>query len=143
MSGWTVMGRSGPLGRDLEEDAARELARVSGADLVMPGGEPAPREIPAGKILLAEFGDDVNDSNRAQRTVLYDRYVESKRRTYRLVSVSAGFEPAGAVAKWTNGYYAVLYEMGGARHGQQFPRTAEGLEAAEARFALWTAEDGA
>lgn len=96
---------------------------------------PAPREIPEGKILLCEYSD-VNDSNRAQLEVLEERHVPSKRRTYRLVRCSAGFTTAGSVARWTNGYYAVWFELQGARHGQQFKT----LEEARERFELWAAD---
>jgi hypothetical protein len=82
--------------------------------------EPAKREIPAGKVLLTE---DVDDSNRARVSVLEERTAAG--RTYRLVRSSPGFEPAGSCARWTNGYFAIRFEVGGAIHGRQFKTETE------------------
>ncbi len=35
----------------------------------------------------------------------------------RLVSRTAGYEPAGSLARWTDGGFSVLFDMGGAQHG--------------------------
>jgi hypothetical protein len=52
--------------------------------------------------------------------------------------VSAGFEPAGSVARWTNGYYAVRwYAPDGTRHGKQTKTLSEALELAQE----WRAND--
>lgn len=77
---------------------------------------PEPREIPAGKILLSEYAD-VDDTNRARHAEL--ETVRTPLRELRISHTSAGFEPAGSVARWTNGYYAVRWYAGdGSRHGQ-------------------------
>jgi len=34
--------------------------------------------------------------------------------------VTAGWHAAGSMMRWTNGHYAVHFEMGGAQHGRQY-----------------------
>jgi hypothetical protein len=52
---------------------------------------------------------------------------------YQLVSATAGYEPAGSMARWTNGYYGVWFHVDGARNGRRM------LDATEARelFEAW------
>lgn len=66
---------------------------------------------------LAEYGQ-IKDAPRSKVTVIDRRYVESKRREYRLEHGTAGYEPAGSIARWTDEYWAVRFDLDGARHGQ-------------------------
>lgn len=43
---------------------------------------------------------------------------------YTLHHATAGYEPAGSMARWTKEYYAVVFTLDGAEHGQRF-RTAQ------------------
>lgn len=78
---------------------------------------PETREIPAGRTLLAEYGD-VAESDLARVETLETREVHG--REYRLIHSSPGFECAGSVMRWTNGYWGIRFESGGAIQGRQF-----------------------
>ena len=84
------------------------------------GRNPARRDVPPGKILLAEYGS-YPPEDRAQARVIAEGHSEKVRSTVKLVEVSPGWEMAGSVARWTNGYFAVWWwESSGTRHGQQY-----------------------
>ena len=57
---------------------------------------------------LAEY-KDVNSSNRSSITTLHKSYSSKVRADVSLVHASSGYEPAGSVARWTDGYYAVRW----------------------------------
>jgi hypothetical protein len=57
-------------------------------------------------------------------------------RTVQLVHATAGWEPAGSMARWTDGFYAVWFEMNGARNGQRYRTEPE----ARTHFARLTEE---
>jgi len=40
--------------------------------------------------------------------------------TVRLVRSTPGYEPAGSMARWTDGYWGVRYELDNAIHGHRF-----------------------
>src|SRR5690348_7658146 len=92
---------------------------------------PAAREIPAGKILLAEYGE-LNETNKAQVTILDT--VEGDRKTYSLIHSTPGFESAGSCARWTNGYYAVRIKQ---RDGSIGGRCFKTLHEAQAMLDKW------
>ncbi len=93
---------------------------------------PEMREIPAGKILLAECGD-VDESTRAQ-TEIVERILVANR-CYLLVHSSPGFELAGSCMRWTNGYWAVRFMANDAWQGRQFKTEAE----ARSLLEVWVA----
>jgi hypothetical protein len=95
---------------------------------------PAPRDIPAGKILITEgpSGDQASI-----REVIKSAYCEhvAIRAKVRLVWSSPGFEPAGSVARWTNGFWAVLWEdRSGSTQGRRYEATDEGEAEARAHY---------
>ncbi|HJU16778.1 MAG TPA: hypothetical protein VJ770_09945 [Stellaceae bacterium] len=114
----------------------------------MTGNHSAPREIPPGKILLAECGDPVVTESRAHREIVEQAPPRaglpgrgSIHGNIRLVWSSPGFEIAGSVMLWTNGYWAVWYAMAnGTRHGQRYRPDAEGEVKARAHFRRLTTE---
>jgi len=100
--------------------------------------EPQPREIPAGKILLADYGT-YDKSECSIRTNLATGTKNGRECT--LYRNSPGFERAGSVARWTNGAYGVQFWMDNSTHGRMFSLTDEGLAKARELFAAWTMED--
>jgi hypothetical protein len=84
-------------------------------------------------VKLAEYGD-LKDGDHATVTVLR----RAKPCAYKLPrvaeivleSVTAGFECAGSVARWTEGYFAVRWHDHGAGQGRRYRALAE----AEAHF---------
>lgn len=72
-------------------------------------GAPEPRDIPAGKILLAEYGE-LNESNRARVAVLATKFSPIARADVRLIHYTAGFAEAGSAASWQNGGYRVNWQ---------------------------------
>jgi hypothetical protein len=68
---------------------------------------------------LAEYRD-VNDSNRARGTILREAFSKKVNTCVRLIAVTEGWEPAGSVARWTDGYFAVRFERDGATNGQRY-----------------------
>lgn len=80
---------------------------------------------------IAEYGQ-IKDQPRSTHTVLDMR--TSRGREYKLVSATAGWEPAGSVARWTDAFYAVWFMANGSRNGQRFVTEAE----ARATFEKWT-----
>jgi hypothetical protein len=109
---------------------------------------PAPREIPPGKILLAECGDPAVSENRTIREIVEEALPRpgmsgrgSIHGNIRLVWSSPGFEIAGSVMIWTNGYWAVWYSrVDGTCHGRRYRPDAEGEAKAHAHFRQLTAE---
>ena len=97
--------------------------------------EPSPRTIPPGKIMLAEYGE-LNDTNRAIVSLLASAYSARIRGDVQLVRSSPGFETAGSCARWTNGFYAVWFYVGGSRNGRQYRLDDE--TSARAHFARLT-----
>jgi hypothetical protein len=97
---------------------------------------PEPREIPAGKVLLAEYAE-VNESNSARTEVMASGKHARLGMEVKLIYSTPGFEPAGSCARWTNGYWAVRFQLEGATHGQRY-KPADEAEARE-HFARMTA----
>ena len=62
-------------------------------------------------------------------------------REINLVDSSKGWEVAGSMARWTDGYYCVRWHIDGAQHGRKFVKTSRGLESARALFQKRTAHD--
>lgn len=84
------------------------------------------REIPAGKVLVAEYGEIGPDEPMVKEMTL-----ETKtgwgRREVRLVARYAGWAIAGSMLRWDNGCYAVSWEMDGADHGVSYRTFDEAL----------------
>lgn len=69
---------------------------------------------------LAEYRD-VTDATRSVRTLLDAVWSPRHHATVRLESQSAGWTPAGAVARWTDSGYGVRWQApDGAWHGRRF-----------------------
>lgn len=83
------------------------------------------REIPPGKVLLAQPGSDPKPM--ADRTVL-DRFVRGDGIEVRLEAVTAGWAVAGSTMRWDNGYFGVFWMIDGNRHGQRFERFDEAAD---------------
>lgn len=77
------------------------------------------RDIPAGKVLVAEYRDIGPDERRPIETVL-DTKTGWGRTPVRLVARTAGWAIAGSMLRWDNGSYAVLWEIDGSRHGSRY-----------------------
>lgn len=84
------------------------------------------RVIPAGKVLLAEYGQ-VDGERRPERTVL-DRKTGWGRVDVELVAVTAGWAIAGSMLRWDNGHFGVFYWLDGAKHGSRHKTLAAALE---------------
>lgn len=100
---------------------------------------PAPRDIPAGKVLLSEYRDARREDMAVVETkdTRYSAH-PAIRSTVHLVRSSPGWEIAGSMLRWTNGYYGVLYTAtDGATHGRRF--LYEDEDKARSLFAEWTA----
>jgi hypothetical protein len=82
---------------------------------------------------LAEYRD-VNDGNRSKSSILNHANPNKVRSTVYLRYVAHGYEPAGSVARWTDGYYSVRFLLDSAFHGQRYALTKTGLEQAQAHF---------
>jgi hypothetical protein len=68
---------------------------------------------------LAEYSE-VNDTNRARHTILREAFSTKVKTDVRLVAVTEGWEPAGSVARWTDGYFAVQFNRLGGIHGARY-----------------------
>ena len=100
---------------------------------------PAPRDIPAGKVLLSEYRDARREDMAVVETkdTRYSTH-PAIRSTVRLVWSSPGWECAGSMMRWTNGFYGVLYTASdGATHGRRF--LYEDEDKARSLFTEWTA----
>ncbi len=67
--------------------------------------------------------------------------VGRKPRTYELVRCGPGWEPAGSMARWTDGYHAVRFYAGGSTHGLRFVLTPKGESDARALLEKWAPND--
>lgn len=77
------------------------------------------REIPDGKVLVAEYSHIGEDDIRPVETVL-DEKLGWGRTPVKLVARTAGWAIAGSMMRWDNGRYGVYWEMDGARHGSGY-----------------------
>lgn len=89
------------------------------------------REIPEGKVLIAEYRDITDEDRRSKREVLDTKLAGFKGKTeYKLVAVHAGWAIAGSCMRWDNGYFSVCFEDDrGSRHGRGFTDYAAAKEA--------------
>ncbi len=105
---------------------------------------PEPREIPAGKILIAEYG-----SAEAKQRAVVEKIAAAPPRAglqrswfgdeIMLVWSSPGFQPAGSCMTWTNGFWAVwFHQPDGTRHGRRYTPDAAGEAVARTHFASLT-----
>lgn len=87
---------------------------------------------------LAEYRD-ITPETRCQVTQLDARPCARLRgATVRLVHATPGWEPAGSMARWTDGFYAVWWDQFNARQGRRYQTEAE----ARAHFTrLFTGEE--
>lgn len=76
------------------------------------------RDIPPGKVLLAEYGQATGE--RPIQTILDTRTAWDGQRAVHLVAVTAGWAIAGSMLRWDNGYYAVRWKIDGATHGSRY-----------------------
>jgi hypothetical protein len=107
---------------------------------------PAPRDVPANKVLIAE----ARDMNSGNRTVVETIAVAMPHADFpgrhnipdgiKLQWSSPGFELAGAAMRWTNGYWAVRWfdRYDNVYRGQRYAPDAEGETKARAHFARLT-----
>lgn len=78
------------------------------------------RDIPAGKVLVAEYCDIGASEPRPVETVLDTKLMHGKT-PVRLVARTAGWAIAGSMLRWDNGCYGVFWEdRGGSRHGSRY-----------------------
>lgn len=92
----------------------------------MAGNYPAPREIPPGKVLIAEYGEQ--NAERAVVELIAEKEPRADfpgRRAILggiwLIWSSPGFEFAGSCMTWTNGYWAVRWRRrDNTYHGQRY-----------------------
>ena len=99
---------------------------------------PQPRDIPAGKILLAEYGT-YPDSERSQVETIAKAFAAAVRAEVALQFATPGFECAGSCARWTNGYWAVRWHQWGAIQGRRYSPTDQGETEARVHYARLTA----
>lgn len=93
------------------------------------------REIPAGKVLLAEPGALSADEPRAiPFPIASAEHHEFPGRIIELVGIPAGWAPAGSIMRWFNGCYAVRFKIDGSRHSRRFRDHASAREL----FNKWT-----
>lgn len=84
------------------------------------------REIPPGKVLVAEYGQIGEDEPRPIETVL-DEKLGWGRTNVQLVARTAGWAIAGSMLRWDNGRFGVYWEMDNARHGRSHTDFADAL----------------
>jgi len=79
----------------------------------------------------------VNGSNLAKREVIKSHYCPhiAIRAEVRLVWSSPGFERAGSMMRWTNGFWAVQWERDGCTYGARYLPDGEGETKAREHFA--------
>lgn len=93
---------------------------------------PAPKAIPAGKILIANPGD-VGTDEVSRMAVLEEAVKNGK--TYQLYRRAPGYDLAGSMLRWTNGGWGVrIHNPNGTYGGAGFKTAEEAVE----RFNLWT-----
>lgn len=115
----------------------------------MENNYPAPRVIPDGKILLAEYGDKAIEGNRAI-VELIDNAPPNQLFPGRhqilaginLIWSSPGFEMAGAVMRWTNGFWSVRWfnVNSNTYHGTRYKPDDEGEAKARDHFRRLTTD---
>ena len=74
------------------------------------------RHIPAGKVLLAEYGQVSRSEPRVEEETL-DKRVCWGRTEVRLLARLAGWNIAGSMLRWDNGAFGVIWEIDGSRYG--------------------------
>jgi len=84
---------------------------------------------------VAEYRD-IRGEALSQRSILAQAHSSKVRGTVKLVAATAGWEPAGSMARWTDGYYAVHYMVDGAVNGRRYRE----LMDAQAHYDRLTAE---
>jgi len=100
---------------------------MGGAEMTnLPNVHEFDREIPAGKVLLAEYGQLTPTDRRAGYEVI-DAKTGWGRHQVKLVACTAGWAIAGSVLRWDNGYYAVRWQIDGATHGSRYASFDEAL----------------
>jgi len=82
---------------------------------------------------VREYGT-ITDAERSHVTILAEAFSPRVRATVRLAAYTAGYEPAGAMMRHTDGGYAVWWEQLGARQGRRYRTEPE----ARAHFASLT-----
>ena len=88
---------------------------------------------------IAEYGTLVVNEHRAIWTKIAERSGEYGRR-YQLAHSTAGYEPAGAAARWTDGYWvARIVDSSGTTHGRQFGLDSDGESQARALYSSYGA----
>ena len=85
------------------------------------------RVIPAGRVLLAEYGT-VSRDDFSQEHVLDTRLCWQNNRKVRLVARVAGWSIAGSCLRWDNGAFGVLWEVDGSRYGSWYKSFDSALE---------------
>jgi hypothetical protein len=97
---------------------------------------PAPREIPAGHVLISEYGDaDKRDSAILEKVAEAFSAHVAVRAMVRLEWSSPGWEIAGSMLRWTNGYWACRWtDRNGCTQGQRYKNDDEGRAKARAHF---------
>lgn len=68
---------------------------------------------------IAEYRD-IHDEPKSKSTVLISKFSEQIRKDVSLIHRSEGWEPAGAMARWTDEHWAVNYMIDNAIHGQRY-----------------------
>lgn len=112
---------------------------------------PAPREIPAGKVILAELSIPSHYKDVIANRAHVEKIDEKppgpllRHNTYdnRVVLAwsSPGYECAGAMMRWTNGFWAVWWmDRSYARQGRRYRLNDEGETKAREHFAMLTRE---
>jgi len=62
----------------------------------------------------------IGDAPRSNRTVLSEKWSPKIRTDVRLVHATEGYEPAGAMARWTDEFWAIHYMVDGAINGRRY-----------------------
>jgi len=108
---------------------------------------PAPREIPAGKILITPYGMPASEviPDLAKVEIIAQKYVAycAIRATVRLEWQSPGWENAGSACRWTNGYWACRWfdARSNATHGARYSNDDAGEAKAREHYARLLAKD--
>ena len=89
------------------------------SNLTVPDIHEHDRDIPAGKVLVAEYRDIPADAPRATPVTL-DSGIDKFGRPVKLEAVSAGWAIAGSMLRWDNGRFRVSVEIDGTRHSRAF-----------------------
>ena len=85
------------------------------------------REIPAGKVLIAEYGQVGPDEPRARKIVIDARKAWGGT-TIELCAWTPGWALAGSMLRWDNGCYGIAYEVDGTSHSRRFKTFEEARE---------------